>query len=190
MLIKILRLISRIRFYKYFKDDVLISNPFSYVGEATTIGEGTNINGYCYLDSRLHAPIIIGKYCAIAHNLRVRTVNHKVNYPNIQFKLQNRVKGNDLTEFKGKVEIGNNVWIGDNCIILPGVKIGNGAVIGAGSVVTRDIPSYSVSAGVPARHLKFRFSKNSIDLLENIAFWNAPDDIMSKDEGFFSRSLK
>lgn len=103
----------------------------STLGSNTFIGDGTNINGAAYISSSKNAPVKIGKYCAIAHNFRIRTRNHYVGYPNIQDKFQRKHKFPSLDN-KSFVTIGNNVWIGDNVLILPGVEIGDGAVIGGG----------------------------------------------------------
>ena len=75
---------------------------------------------------------------------------------------------------KGSVVIGNDVWFGTDALILSGVTIGNGAVIGARSVVTKDVAPYSIVAGVPARHLRFRFDAATIEALQKIAWWDWP----------------
>ena len=72
------------------------------------------------------------------------------------------------------VEIGNDVWIGANVIILPGVKIGNGAIVAAGAVVSKNVPAYSIVGGVPAKVIRYRFEKNIIENLEKICWWNWP----------------
>lgn len=70
-----------------------------------------------------------------------------------------------------EVVIGNDVWIGANAILLPGVNIGDGAVIAAGAVVTKDVEPYAVVGGVPAKVIKYRFEKEDIDLLEQVRWW-------------------
>lgn len=72
----------------------------------------------------------------------------------------------------GDIIIGSDVWIGDQVIIKGPVKIGDGAVIGAGCIVTKDVKSFEVVAGVPARHIRFRFSEDKVNALEAIAWWN------------------
>ena len=73
---------------------------------------------------------------------------------------------------KGNIEIGNDVWIGESANIMAGVKIGNGAAIAANSVVTKDVPAYTVVAGNPAKVINIRFDEHTILELERIAWWN------------------
>lgn len=79
-----------------------------------------------------------------------------------------------------QLSVGNDVWIGHGVTIVSSCKkIGNGAVIGAGSVVTRDIPPYSIVAGVPAKVIKYRFDEETIDALENSCWWKLqPEELM------------
>ncbi len=74
--------------------------------------------------------------------------------------------------FKGDTEIGCDVWIGYDVTIMPGVKIGHGAVIASKSVVTKDVPAYSVFAGNPAEHIKDRFEPSVINELLQLAWWD------------------
>jgi serine acetyltransferase len=74
------------------------------------------------------------------------------------------------------VVIENDVWIGLDAVILSGVRIRNGAVIGARSVVTRDVDAYSIVAGNPARKVRERFTRKQIDALQEIARWNWAED--------------
>lgn len=83
--------------------------------------------------------------------------------------------------------IGNDVWIGAYAVILPGVTIGDGAVIAAGAVVTKDVEDYSIVGGVPAKHIKYRFSKNVIEELKEIQWWNwEREKIEENVEWFYS----
>ncbi len=75
---------------------------------------------------------------------------------------------------KGDIVIGNDVWIGREAKILPGVKIGDGAIIGAYAVVAKDVPAYCVAVGNPARVVKKRFDDDIIALLEKVQWWNWP----------------
>ena len=90
------------------------------------------------------APVRIGDYCMIGPNTLITTVNHPLT-----------PKGRRERLAQGKpVTIGNDVWIGGNCTILPGVTIGNNVIVAAGAVVTKDVPDNCVVAGVPARKIK------------------------------------
>jgi acetyltransferase-like isoleucine patch superfamily enzyme len=87
-----------------------------------------------------------------------------------------------------RVLIGNDVWIGDNAYIMSGVSIGNGAVIAAGAVVTKNVEPYSIVAGIPAKHLKFRFTKKTILALEHCAWWELdPNFLATLDVGNVSQ---
>jgi acetyltransferase-like isoleucine patch superfamily enzyme len=84
------------------------------------------------------------------------------------------------------VFIGNDVWIGRNAIILPGVEVGHGAVVGAGAIVTKSVPPYGVVVGCPAKLVKFRFDIETINRLLEIAWWDFSDDELRKWAGSFT----
>ena len=75
----------------------------------------------------------------------------------------------------GRVFIGHDVWVGRSAIVLPGVTVGHGAVIGAGSVVTKDVPPYAIVAGNPAKLIRFRFDQDTVGKLMLIQWWDWPD---------------
>jgi acetyltransferase-like isoleucine patch superfamily enzyme len=75
-----------------------------------------------------------------------------------------------------RITIGNDVWIGINAIIKDGITIGNGAIVGAGAVVVKDVEPYSIVGGVPAKLIRFRFAKEEINFLEEMRWWDKPEE--------------
>jgi len=130
------------------------------------------------------ANLKIGKFCSIAMGTTIYlgSEHHTewiTTYPSFaKFKKANFASNTT----KGDVIIGNDVWIGDSALILSGVTIGDGAVIGARAVVTKDVKPYEVVAGNPAKHIRFRFSKEQIKKLLEIKWWNW--DIEKIEENF------
>lgn len=131
---------------------------------------------YNYGNDRL----IIGKFCAIATHVKfiMNGANHKLDgistYPFPIFANGWESRMSDLMNLpsKGDIIIGNDAWIGYDSLIMPGVNIGDGAIIAARSVVVKDIPAYSIAGGNPAVVIKKRFSDAEIEILLNIAWWN------------------
>ena len=113
-----------------------------YVGNDTKFNLGVHIN------ASVNGKIIIGNDCLIGPNVVMRAVNHKFNKRNILINQQGH--------FPSIIKIDNDVWIGANATILGNVHIHSGCVIGAGAVVTKDLPAYSVAVGVPAKVIKYR----------------------------------
>ena len=173
------------KFSKYKKKDIRI-HPQSRIGKFTTIGYGTKMTGFALIASTEEAPVTIGKYCTVAHNLRIRTRNHYTGYANMQHTLQRRHGFPSTTITKGPITIGNAVWIADNVIILSGVEIGDGAVLGAGSIVTTNIPPYAIAVGNPAKVIKKRFKEQIIKQLLDIRWWDWSEDKIARNKNFFS----
>ena len=119
---------------------------------------------------------IIGKFCSIADNVVVVLGgNHRTDwistYPfNRLLKNFSYIQGHPYS--KGDVVIENDVWIGSDVKIMSGVTISNGAVIAANAVVTNNVPPYTIVGGVPARSIKVRFSRETIEDLLNIKWWD------------------
>ena len=127
--------------------------------------------------------LTIGKFSSIAGEVAIflgyeHNTDWISTYPFSSTELRHVYSSNLITghpRSKGDVRIGNDVWIGYRSIILSGVSIGNGAVIGAGSVVTKDVKEYEIVGGVPAQHLKNRFNDYEIQILRSIKWWDWPD---------------
>jgi len=130
------------------------------------------------LSWRQDATLKIGRFCAIADGVTIllggdHRVDWVTTYP-LHILFGEKKSSPGLLRSKGDVVIGNDVWIGRDALILSGVEIGNGAVVAARSVVTEDVVPYSIVAGNPARHIKFRFNKEVREDLTRIAWWDWP----------------
>ncbi len=123
--------------------------------------------------------LIIGKFCQIAAGVEfvMNGANHQMNcastFPFYIFEGWNEEapKISDLP-LKGDTVVGNDVWIGQNATILPGVHVGDGAIIGLNSVVSNNIPPYTIAVGNPARVIRKRFDDELIDLLLKLKWWD------------------
>jgi virginiamycin A acetyltransferase len=170
-----------------------------YINMNIEIGKGTIFNGNKKLVTSPNSKIKIGKYCAIANGCKIITLNHDYNYPalqgsfykeNFNCKHPGEIKNPPNKErTKGEVIIGNDVWIGEDVFISSGVNIGNGCCIGAKSVITKDLPAYSICVGVPCKPVKKRYSDSIIKFLEDIKWWNWDSNKIKKNKNFFYKNL-
>ncbi|REK69627.1 antibiotic acetyltransferase [Paenibacillus paeoniae] len=158
--------------------------------------------GYKALCNGINNLVRIGAYCSINDTAQIVS-NHPVSFITTHpflYKHKNeifspeRVPGllekDEVMDYKDNsnnddVIIGNDVWVGANVIILPSVTIGNGAVIAAGAVVTKNVPDYAVVAGVPAKIIKYRFAPEEIEALNKIQWWNWPDEKIKANCKYF-----
>ncbi|QBQ07249.1 virginiamycin A acetyltransferase [Spiroplasma gladiatoris] len=131
--------------------------------------------------------LIIGKFCAIAEDVKfiMSGAEHRINsystYPFEMFlEFSNKSKINLKKNYKSNTIVENDVWIGYGATILPGVKIGNGAIIGAKSVVTKNVEPYTVVAGNPAKVIRKRFDNKKIFYLLDLKWWDKPIDKIIK----------
>lgn len=129
--------------------------------------------------------LIIGKFCSIACGAKFifTSANHKLGslstYPFPLFFEEWELDKADVTDSwdnKGDIVIGNDVWIGYEAVVMQGVTIGDGAIIGARAVVTKDVPPYTIVGGVPAKPIRKRFSDEVISQLLVIKWWDWPDE--------------
>ncbi len=144
------------------------------------------LHHYPFIGDRL----IIGKFCAIAEGARfiMNGANHALSgFSTYPFNIFGHgwEEGFDQTtwqrEVRGDTVVGNDVWIGMEAIIMPGVTIGDGAIVGAKSVVTHDVPPYSVVAGNPAKAVKTRFDRRTVARLLAVAWWDWPVDKITRN---------
>lgn len=130
----------------------------------------------CFFSYHPDDRVVIGKFCSIADGVRFVFGHHRTDCVTT-FPLRALCFGgapHEDSKSKGRIEIGNDVWIGANALILSGVKIGHGAVVAAGAVVVKDVPPYAVAGGVPAQVLKHRLREDQIPALLDIAWWDWP----------------
>jgi acetyltransferase-like isoleucine patch superfamily enzyme len=141
----------------------------SSLGDFTYLGENSRVS-----------QTTIGKFTCIGPDVIVNLGNHPTkNFVSIHpaFFSTSRQSGiafvseNNFAEYES-CKIGNDVWIGARAVILSGVAIGDGAIVGAGAVVTKDVPAYAIVAGVPATVLRYRFKPDQIELLNTFKWWD------------------
>lgn len=146
-----------------------------------TITNNSRVASYSYIGRNcLIQNVSIGKFCSIASDVYIGLGRHPtdlISTSTLFYRTKNTLglqlvkKDYEFNEY-AKIEIGHDVWIGTRAIILDGVKIGNGAIIAANSVVTKDVPPYAIVAGVPAKLIKFRFDENKIEQLLKSEWWD------------------
>ncbi|MFB0823677.1 CatB-related O-acetyltransferase [Chromobacterium violaceum] len=152
-------------------------SPRVEIHSDSSIGKFTFINH----DSIIYPHVSIGRYCSIARGCEIGAANHPTSflsthtfqyhgayfprYP--EYKTMERINWRSHRETK----IGHDVWIGAQVVIPAGVSIGNGAIIAANSVVTKDVPPYAIFGGCPAKLIRYRFQEETIRKLEAIKWW-------------------
>lgn len=151
----------------------------SQVGVDAVIGKYVAMNDSCYV-----ARTTVGSYCTFGARNAINPFNHPMHWLSIHEFQYNPATFDWIDEYKNlqqlertpemfqRVTIGNDVWTGHNVNILPGVAVGDGAVIGAGSVVTKDVPPYAIVAGAPAQLRRHRFSEKIIERLLRAKWWD------------------
>lgn len=169
--------------------NTIINNPNIIVGDYTIYNDFVNDPTQFEKNNVLyHYPInqdrlIIGKFCSIACGAKFlfNSANHALrSLSNYTFPLffeewgLNKKNVASAWDNKGDIIIGNDVWIGYEAVIMAGVHIGDGAVIAARAVVTKDVPPYTIVGGTPARKILMRFEEETIAKLQQIQWWNWP----------------
>lgn len=180
----------------YFRIDTNWHNDIDFFGYS--VGRGTY--GYQKLDPFGKNIKRIGRYCSI-HPAVTICPNHALNFVTTHPMLydthymppsrkmwqigRSTVAQDELADKNGLIEIGNDVWIGANVCILPGVTIGDGAIIGAGAVVTHDVEPYAIVGGVPAKTIKYRYTKDMIESFLRIKWWDWPVEKIEENAELF-----
>jgi virginiamycin A acetyltransferase len=163
----------------------LVSSPLIEVGEFTYYDDPADATAFETRNVLYHygpEKLVIGKFCALAEGVRfvMNGANHRMDGPSTfpfpimggswadHFDLVTGLPG------RGDTTVGHDVWLGYQVIVMPGVHIGNGAVVAAGSVVVDDIPDYAIAGGNPAKLIRHRYSEDDIRRLTRVAWWDWP----------------
>lgn len=135
----------------------------------------------------------IGKFCSIASGVSIGPGIHKMDgvstHPIFYLKntpLKKKFSDKDLFLSSKTTIIGHDVWIGERAILIDGITIGTGAIIAAGSVVTKDVEPYSIVGGIPAKHIKYRFEESERGLFLASGWWDLPEDWLMSNYSLFS----
>ena len=169
--------------------------------DSVSVGDYTMYNDYVH-DPRdfeknnvlYHYPVnrdrlIIGRFCSIACGAKFlfTSANHAMRslstYPFPIFFEEwglDRTRVADAWDNRGDIVVGNDVWIGYEAVVLSGVTIGDGAIIGARAVVTRDVPPYAIVGGVPARLIRKRFDDKTVETLLRLKWWDWPSEKIAR----------
>lgn len=168
----------------------VIAAPNIHIGDYTYYDDPINPTGFEKNNVLFNYPefgdkLIIGRFCSIAFGTKfiMGPANHRIDsittYPFHVFGgawSEKTPEHFSQLPFKGDIIVGNDVWFGRECVIMPGIKIGDGAIIAAYSVVTKDVEPYSVVGGNPARFIKKRFNNELIELLLRLKWWDLDSD--------------
>lgn len=133
----------------------------------------------------------IGKFCSIAQNVKfILDADHRMDtISTFPFKVKILKEEKYEATSKGDIIISDDVWIGYGAMILSGVNIGQGAVVAAGAVVTKDVPPYAIVGGLPAKILKYRFAEDIINALMNINYNTLDENIIKSNKDLFIKTL-
>jgi virginiamycin A acetyltransferase len=170
-----------------------VSNPNIVIGEYTYYDDPDDSEDFernvLYLFPFIGDRLIIGRFCALARGIKfiMNGANHKIDgFSTYPFQ----IFGNgwerisqivDNLPHKGDTVIGNDVWIGYEAVIMPGVQIGHGAIVAAKSVLTSDVPPYTIVGGNPAKAVRPRFSDEIIKVLLEVAWWDWPIEKITRN---------
>lgn len=148
---------------------------------------GAHSYGECFMPGAFSPSVVVGRYVSVGRDVKVFTQNHPLGWVTTHPYFYERQFGyisRDMLE-PATTEIEHDVWIGHGAIILPGCKkIGTGAVIGAGAMVTKDVPPYAIVAGNPAKILRYRFSEQVRERLLASEWWNRPPEALAEYRDF------
>lgn len=156
-----------------------------------------SIGDYTYgapkvIDGTGNYKLTIGKFCSFGSDVTIMlAANHRIDWPTT-YPI-GLIKGMEIPDYntgKGDITIGHDVWVGDKAIIMSGITIGNGAVIGAGSIVTKDVEPYQIVAGNPAKPIRHRFTAEQIARLQEMKWWDWDIKKIRDNKSFLTNTFK
>lgn len=149
------------------------------IGYATTLGYRNLLGG----------TISIGKYCQLGVDVALHATNHPISY--MTTYINKNLFDGELKSLKQEnvIVIGHDVWLGHGVIIVGNVTVGNGAIIAAGSVITKDVEPYAIVAGVPAKEIRKRFSDTIIKEIETLQWWDKSEQELEKIKPLFFKDF-
>lgn len=188
-------------------DNVLISEgakiKVSVLGNNVKIYDHTVVvfsrignNSYLSRNTSVHK-LTMGKYCSVGQDVLIGIGIHPTNYLSTSPIFYAVTKYNTFQTYSNiqffeeykEVVIGNDVWIGTRVMILDGVTIGNGAIVAANSVVTKNVEPYSIVGGTPAKHIKYRFSAQKINEIQDMNWWDWPEEKIKESIDLFQKEI-
>lgn len=149
--------------------------------------------GGCFSpEFNLGGKVSVGRYCSFASNIHYFGANHPIEYVSMSPYFYNKSFSKEVNDVKRSyLEVGHDCWIGYGVIITSNCNhIGNGAVVAAGSIVTKDVPAYAIVAGSPAKIIKYRFDKETIDVIEESRWWERKPKECLKYYKFIDKPLE
>lgn len=157
-----------------------------FIGKNGSVGHRSSIGRYAFInaDSIIYANVKMGRYCALGRFVEIGLAKHPIDFltthhlaisPGPFLKDEDFASATKVPwQVHPETVIGNDVWIGAKACIASGLTIGDGAIIAAGAIVTKDVAPYSIVGGNPAKVIKFRFSRETIEALLELKWWELP----------------
>lgn len=193
------RLNPRRAIRRFFRDDAIFVHPNAKIGSQVYLPQGTRVPSHVDIGSGAWfasppqfvggGAVVVGEWAAIGARLNVISSNHDPSRLNMHIPLQRRLGLPDNHLGSGVTVVGPGAWVGDDVTVLAGVRIGAGAVVGASSVVTKNIEPFTINAGVPSRPLGDRCSRDVAARLVDLAWWEWSVETMSSNLPLFEADL-
>lgn len=183
---------------KFFRKSRLSAITRSTIAPSAKVESGSHVvsstmdrHSFCGYDCEIYC-CDIGAFCSIANGVSIGGGRHPMEWVGMSpvfYEGRDSVKAKFSSHARlptKRTTVLNDVWIGRSALIAQGVRIGNGAVVGMGSVVTKDVPDYAIVAGSPARIVRMRFDEKLIQALLRIRWWDFPDEKLRRYATFFT----